>query len=80
MARFEKPYGTARAKQRLNYTHAADKVEPLQGRQHSAEDAKSQRDGKTGADYAERVLGMPREYNPYSNVPFRDVPKGRSGA
>ena len=29
---------------------------------------------------AERVLGMPREYNPYSNVPFRDVPKGRSGA
>ena len=29
---------------------------------------------------AERVLGMPREHNPYSNVPFRDVPKGRSGA
>jgi alkylation response protein AidB-like acyl-CoA dehydrogenase len=25
---------------------------------------------------SERVLGMPREYNPYQNVPFRDVPKG----
>ncbi len=25
---------------------------------------------------AERVLGMPREHNPYTNVPFRDVPKG----
>jgi alkylation response protein AidB-like acyl-CoA dehydrogenase len=27
---------------------------------------------------SERVLGMPREHNPYSNVPFRDVPKGPS--
>ena len=25
---------------------------------------------------AERVLGMPREHNPSTNVPFRDVPKG----
>jgi len=29
---------------------------------------------------SERVLGMPREYNPFSNVPFRDVPKGPPSA
>jgi len=29
---------------------------------------------------AERMLGMPREHNPYTNVPFRDVPKGPPGA
>ena len=27
---------------------------------------------------SERVLGMPREHNAYTNVPFRDVPKGPS--
>jgi hypothetical protein len=26
------------------------------------------------------VLGMPREYNPFSNVPYRDVPKGPPSA
>ena len=29
---------------------------------------------------SERVLGMPREHNPFSNVPFRDVPKGPPSA
>jgi len=29
---------------------------------------------------SERVLGMPREHNAFSNVPFRDVPKGPPSA
>jgi alkylation response protein AidB-like acyl-CoA dehydrogenase len=29
---------------------------------------------------SERVLGMPREYNPFSNTPYRDVPKGPPSA
>jgi alkylation response protein AidB-like acyl-CoA dehydrogenase len=29
---------------------------------------------------SERVLGMPREHNPYSNTPYRDVPKGPPSA
>ena len=27
----------------------------------------------------ERILGLPREPDPYRGVPFRDVPRGRRG-